>query len=164
MGSACKTITLILVALAYQCYQCDSANAMLCFGPIRYWSASHVVQLRRSAQNRQFFLIPYTPGSMVGYRVNAFFLSFLCQVIEEEVDENGIDLRVGLELKHLFTQKFDSPYAASCKAVVSSCNEVTHSDTDLPLICISHVCPLSIVSRRRILASKDGQNHTTPRA
>lgn len=57
--------------------------------------------------------IPYTSGSVVGYSFDSFLLSFLCQVVEEEVDEDGIDLDVGLEQQDLATKEFNSPDAAA---------------------------------------------------
>jgi len=51
---------------------------------------------------------------------NRFFaraLFLLCQVVEEEVDQDGVDLYVWLEFDDLATDLLDGPYAASYSKV-----------------------------------------------
>ena len=51
---------------------------------------------------------------------NRFFaraLFLLCQVVKEEVDQDGVDLYVWLEFDNLATDLLDGPYAASYSKV-----------------------------------------------
>ena len=50
---------------------------------------------------------------MVGYRIDAFLLPLLCQVIQEEINEDGVDFRVRSELEDLAAEKLNCPYATA---------------------------------------------------
>jgi hypothetical protein len=41
---------------------------------------------------------------------------FLCQVVQEEVDKNSVDLRIWFELHDFATEELNSPYAAACSS------------------------------------------------
>jgi hypothetical protein len=47
------------------------------------------------------------------YSFGPFLLSFFCQVIEEEVNKDGVDFGVGLEQKNLTAKELNRPDAAA---------------------------------------------------
>lgn len=57
--------------------------------------------------------IPYASGPVMRYSFGPFLLSFFCQVIEEEVNKDGVDFGVGLEQKNLTAKELNRPDAAA---------------------------------------------------
>jgi hypothetical protein len=51
---------------------------------------------------------------MMRNHISLLPLFLLRKIVQEEIDENGIDFRVGLELYDFATEELDGPYAAAC--------------------------------------------------
>ena len=47
------------------------------------------------------------------YSFDPFLFSFFRQIVEEEVDKDGIDFGIGLEQKNLATKELDGPDTAT---------------------------------------------------
>lgn len=71
----------------------------------------------KNDSNHPVISIPNTPRSVMRNRFFARALFLLCQVVEEEVDQDGVDLYVWLEFDDLATDLLDGPYAASYSKV-----------------------------------------------
>lgn len=59
------------------------------------------------------YLIPDAPGAMVGNAFMAFRLRFLHRIVEEEIDQDSIEVRVRVLTPNLPPEKLDAPDAAS---------------------------------------------------
>jgi hypothetical protein len=46
-------------------------------------------------------------------KINFIALLLLCQIVQKEIDQNGIDLRIRFELQNLAPQQLDGPDTAS---------------------------------------------------
>lgn len=62
-------------------------------------------------------LVPYTPCPVVRDALLAFCFHFLDCVVEEEVEQDGVYLRVGMLPQDLPAYQFYAPYAAGCDNV-----------------------------------------------
>lgn len=47
------------------------------------------------------------------YHISLVFLLLLSQIVEEEVDEYGVDLRIWFEFQYLLPEEFDAPDTAA---------------------------------------------------
>ena len=43
----------------------------------------------------------------------AVLLPFFGQIVQEEIDQNGVDFRIRLKLQYLSAEEFNSPYTAA---------------------------------------------------
>lgn len=128
-------------------------------------------------------LVPYTPRPVVGHRLLALRLELLHRVIQEEVDENGVDMRLGVLPLDLTPKGFDTPYTRRCIYTLCqqlapctdrSLSPVTKSmgerkrervcvNSDLPRTCISKLLPLSSSSFLATMPSRGGLYSMHPR-
>lgn len=60
------------------------------------------------------FLIPDASRAMVWQGLFSFGFQFLDFVVEEEVDEDGVDVGAGMVLADFSADEFDAPNAAGC--------------------------------------------------
>ena len=58
-------------------------------------------------------LIPDTSSSMVRYALNSLRTHFFFFIVQEEVDQNGVELGFGMLATNLPTKQFDAPNAAA---------------------------------------------------
>lgn len=70
------------------------------FGPT---SRVLIVMSEQGIWNEDVPSIPDAPSPMVRYRLSSFFFFLFCQIVEKEVNQDSIDLRVRLQLENLAT-------------------------------------------------------------
>jgi hypothetical protein len=58
--------------------------------------------------------VPDAPRAMVGDGLDALPLALFGEIVQEEVDEDGVDFGLGGEQKDLAAQELDGPDAAAC--------------------------------------------------
>jgi len=59
-------------------------------------------------------LVPYTPRPVVGHRLFAVRLELLHHVVQEEIDENGVDVCLGMLPLDFTPKSLDAPYTRRC--------------------------------------------------
>lgn len=57
--------------------------------------------------------VPNTSSSMMWYRWLAFFFSFFCQIVQEKIDQDSINFRIGMLFHDLPLNQLDCPDTAA---------------------------------------------------
>ncbi len=102
--------------------------------------------------------VPDAPRPVMGYQLSSVGLHLLDQIVEEEVYQNGIDVRVGVLAQDLSPDELHAPDAARyvSRGVSLGREHKRRGVLDAPLSCISQLPPVSSSFPRRTAASSGG--------
>lgn len=106
------------------------------------------------------FSVPNTSRSMVGYLILPSPFPLFHRIIQKEINQHSIDLRLWMIPQDLSPDQLYTPYttAYSRQQPPSPISRAQH----IPLIWISHVCPLSMTFFCLTACSSSGLYHRHP--
>ena len=70
-------------------------------------------QCRGTSHGVSHLLVPYASCPVMRNGLFAVLLPFFGQIVQEEIDQNGVDFRIRLKLQYLSAEEFNSPYTAA---------------------------------------------------